>query len=266
MEEQLALEEVIRPQYNLDLLVLQANELVRSQQDTLTLLEAKLIRLAIAQILKDSTDFRTYEIDIISLAKLLKIDKYSIYPEMDKLTTDLMRKIIYIKDKDSKKEKPNYLKLHWVDTARYKDGIITLKLSAELKPYLIGLNQLFTAYTLAETTVLPSVYSIRLFELLASYRNMRYRGIHNKTFNGIELEDNEIIFTIDYLRKFFDCENIYKDSNSNFITKVIKSSVNHINKKTIMRITFRTERDEHNYKQIKYVIFQFHDLWDKIEQ
>ena len=39
--------------YNKDLSIVQANELVRSRQEDLTLLEAKIIRLAISQVLKD---------------------------------------------------------------------------------------------------------------------------------------------------------------------------------------------------------------------
>lgn len=263
-QDQYYLDEVIQPQYNKELLVLQANELVRSQQDNLSLLEARLVRLAIAQVFKNDDDFRTYEVDIISLAKLLKMDKHNIYHEMDKLTTDLMRKIIYIKDKtDSKKS--NYLKLHWVDTVRYKDGIITIKLSEELRPYLLGLQQLFTMFSYENVIELPTNYSIRLFELLTSYQNMKYRGYHNKQFNGVEIEEGEVVFTVDYLRRFFNCEEYYKDSNGKFIEKVIKSSVNYINKKTVTRVTYRTEKNERNYKEIKYVIFKFHSIGDVLE-
>ena len=264
-EDQYYLDEVIQPIYNKDLLVLQANELVRSQQDNLTLLEARLVRLAIAQIFKNDDDFRTYEIDIISLAKLLKMDKYNIYHEMDRLTTDLMRKIIYIRDNGEGK-KQNYIKLHWVDTVKYKDGIITFKLSQELRPYLLGLQQLFTMYEYEDIIELPTNYSIRLYELLTSYQNMKYRGFHNKEYNGIEIEEGEVVFTISYLRRFFNCQDYYKDNNSKFINKVIKSSVNYINKKTVSRITFRTARNELKQQEIKYIIFKFHNLGDKIEE
>lgn len=262
LEDQYYLDEVVQPQYTKELLVLQANELVRSQQDDLTILEAKLVRLAIAQIFKNDDDFRTYEIDIMSLAKLLKMDKFNIYHEMDNLTTDLMRKIIYIRDKDSNKKKGNYKKLHWVDTVIYKDGIITFKLSSELKPYLIGLQQLFTMYEYEDIIELPTTNSIRLRELLASFQNMQYRGYDNKQYNGIEIETGEIVFTIDYLRQFFNCENRYIDNNSLFIKKVIKNSVDNINKKTVSRISFRTEKIG---KKIAYVIFKFHSFGEDLE-
>ena len=262
-EDQYYLDEVVQPQYNKELSVLQANELVRSQQDNLTLLEAKLVRLAIAQILKNDDDFRTYEIDIISLAKLLKIDRYNIYHEMDKLTTDLMRKIIYIRDKESSKKKENYIKLHWVDTVIYKDGIITFKLSNELKPYLLGLNQLFSLYSYEEIIELPTPNSIRLYELLVSYQNMKYRGIHANQYNGIEIEDGEVVFTLDYLRKFFNCEENYIDNNSLFVRKVIKSSIDNINKKTVMRVSYRTKRKE---GKLAFIIFKIQSIGEDIEQ
>lgn len=256
MEDQLYLEEVIQPQYNKELLLYQANELVRSKQDTLTLLEAKLVRLAIAQVLKEDTDFRTYEIDIISLAKLLKMDKQNVYHEMDILTDDLMRKIIRIKDKEDRK---NYLKIHWVDTVKYKNGIITFKLSAELKPYLLGLQELFSLYSYEDVIELSTEKSIRLYELLVSYQNMRFRNIQNNSYNGIELERNEVIFTIDYLKEFFNCEKRYK-KNNDFIRYVIDNNVNRINKDTILRVSYRTIQDETNSKKIKYIVFQFHSM------
>ena len=49
--------------YNREYLVVQANELVRSKQDDLTLLEAKLVRLAISQVLavvRDKSFLTTY--------------------------------------------------------------------------------------------------------------------------------------------------------------------------------------------------------------
>lgn len=256
MEDQLFLEEVIQPQYNKDLLLYQANELVRAKQDTLTILEAKLVRLAIAQVLKDDEDFRTYEIDIISLAKLLKMDKQNVYHEMDILTDDLMRKIIRIRDKENKK---NYLKIHWVDTVKYKDGIITFKLSAELKPYLLGLQELFSLYTYEDVIILPTEKSIRLYELLVSYQNMRFRNIQNSSYNGIELERNEVIFTIDYLKDFFNCEKRYKKTND-FIRYVIDSNVKRVNKDTYLRVSYRTIQDETNSKKIKYIVFRYYSI------
>ena len=59
--------------YNREYLVVQANELVRSKQDDLTLLEAKLVRLAISQVLENDTDFRTYSCNVVDLAKFLCI-------------------------------------------------------------------------------------------------------------------------------------------------------------------------------------------------
>ena len=54
--------------YSRDFAVIQANELVRSKQDDLTLLEAKLIRLAITQVLRDDTDLKTYSCNVVDLA------------------------------------------------------------------------------------------------------------------------------------------------------------------------------------------------------
>ena len=256
---QLFLEDVVQPNYSQNLLVIQANELVRSQQDTLTLIEAKIIRLAIAQILKNDTDFRTYEIDILSLAKLLRVESGNIYRDMDRITTDLMRKVIHIR-RNAGGRGQNYLKLHWVDTVEYENGILTFKLSEELRPYLLGLQELFSMYEYQEVIELPTTNSIRLFELLTSYQNMPYRGIHNKEYNRVSIEDGEVVFTVDYLKDFFNCRDLYANNNGNFMIKVIRNSVNQINKNTIMRVTYRTQNDEHSRRRIKYVIFKIGEI------
>ena len=68
-------ENAIAIKYNKDFYVIQANELVRSKQDDLTLLEAKLIRLAITQVLRDDTDLKTYSCNVVDLANFLNTQK-----------------------------------------------------------------------------------------------------------------------------------------------------------------------------------------------
>ena len=85
--------------YNREYLVVQANELVRSKQDDLTLLEAKLVRLAISQVLENDTDFRTYSCNVVDLAKFLGISKDNIYRDIQDLSVNIMKKSIFIKEK-----------------------------------------------------------------------------------------------------------------------------------------------------------------------
>ena len=95
-------ENAIAIKYNKDFLVIQANELVRSKQSELSLLETKLIRLAVAQILKGDKDFLTYSCKLTDLADFLGLKYQNVYRDVQELTENIMGKHIYILDKNSK--------------------------------------------------------------------------------------------------------------------------------------------------------------------
>ena len=244
-------------QYKGNYSVIQANDLVRSRQDELTLLEAKIIRLAIAQVLKDDTDLKTYKISVLRLAEFLGISSKNIYKEFQSIGDSLLKKIIRIKKRDKNgNETKNYEKFHWIDYIEYKDGEITIKLSEHLKPYLVGLDELFTSYRYAEIIRLPTNYAIRLYELLISYSNIQYRQPYPQFIYGnIQLEKNEAIFTIDYLREYFNCEKKYPNTGD-FIKRVISAAVEDINRNTVFPCSYRLIRE---HKKIVYVIFKLGD-------
>lgn len=247
-------ETAVALRYNKEFTVVQANELVRSKQDELSLLEAKLIRLAITQVLKDDTDLKTYSCDVVDLAKFLGISKQNIYRDIQALSKNLMKKSIFIKDNSPTKKKgaENYRMFHWIDYVEYLDGTLTFKLSDNLKPYLVGLEELFTTYGYDAIIDLPTNYSIRLYELLASYQNMTLRPAYDPSFTEIPIEQNEFIFTIDWLRDYFNCQEKYPNSGD-FVKRVIDGSVTAIQNKTLMRLTYRTVRKG---RSISHIVFK----------
>lgn len=254
-------ETAIAIKYNKDFYVIQANELVRSKQDDLSLLEAKLIRLAITQVLRDDTDLKTYSCNVVDLAKFLGISKDNIYRDIQDLSKNLMKKSIFIKDKTQpkRKGKENYKIFHWIDYVEYIDGVITFRLSESLKPYLIGLEQLFTLYGYEAIIDLPTNYSIRLYELMASYQNMTVRLMPDTNYTDIPIEKNEFIFSIEWLRDYFNCNDKYPNT-SDFIKRVIDSAVNAILKNTLMRVSYRTVKKG---RSITHIVFKLNDWDDK---
>lgn len=242
----------IEIEYNQDLSVIQANELVRSKQDDLSLLEAKLIRLAIAQVLKDDTDLKTYTISGADLARFLGVSKQYVYDELQSLSHSIIRKCIFIKTPNPKKpNEPNYDLFHWVDTIKFRNGTITFKLSEELKPYLIGLNKLFTLYPYQAILTLPSSYSIRLYELIASYQQLSLKE-HTNVYDGIEIENNEIVFGIESIREFFNCSDKYSSTNL-FFKRVIEPSIEAVAKHAEMYLSYRTITKG---KKITHIVFK----------
>lgn len=248
-------ENAVAIRYNKDFTVVQANELVRSKQDELSLLEAKLVRLAITQVLKEDTDLKTYSCDVVDLANFLGISKTNIYRDIQSLAQNLMKKSIFIKDTSSpskNKGRENYRMFHWIDYVEYTDGTLTFKLSDSLKPYLVGLEQLFTTYGYDAIIELPTNYSIRLYELLASYQNMTVRPEYDNNFTDIPIEKNELIFTIEWLREYFNCQDKYPNSGD-FIRRVIDTSVTAIAAKTLMVLSYRTIKTG---RTISHIVFK----------
>jgi plasmid replication initiation protein len=247
--------------------IAEANELIRSRQEDLTILEAKLIRLAIAQIISADTEIYTYSCNVADLAKYLGMDKDNIYRDMRNFAVNLLKKTIFIKtptDKPTRNQ--NYKIFHWIDYAEYKDGVITFKLSDSLKPYLIGLSELFTLYGYTAILELPTNNAIKLYELLLSYRNLPYG---KKTIElpsemmGIPIEKHEYIFTVDWLREYFNCEKKYKNTND-FVRWIIDTSIIAISKiqnaDNAIYLTYRTVKSG---RKITHIIFKYHQFKDK---
>lgn len=253
-------EEATELRLNKEYLVIQANNLVRSKQDDLSLLEAKIIRLAIAQIIKNDDKINAYSCGIVELANFLGLARQNIYRDIQDISKSLIKKSIFIKeDKPNRKGEYNYKIFHWVDYIEYKDGIITFKISDSLTPYLIGLEELFTAYSYDAVIDLPTNYAIRLYELLVSWVNSPIRSKIKDNYTKEQIADNEYIFTIDYLREYFNAKDKYPNTGD-FIKYIIDNSIKAINEKTFMTVSYRQIKQG---RKIAYVVFKLNDYKDE---
>lgn len=205
--------------FNTDNYVVMANNMVLHSASNLNLNELKLLRLIIMQTQKDDQELFEFELAVTDLCKLLEIKSKDIYKRLDTMTTHIMQEVIKIGD-DSKQE---WKKFHWVDICEYKKGMITIKLSDQLKPYLLGLRGCFTRYQLSEIISLKSIYAIRIYEILNGYMNE----------NNLPYADNavEISVSIEELRKATDTEKKF-ERYSSFKTYVVDTALKEINEKS----------------------------------
>lgn len=215
----------------------QANELVRAIQEDVSLLEAKILRLIMLQVVKNDTDFRTYTCRVVDLAAYLGFARQNVYKEIQGMADRLMKKTITIELPGiNRKGEHNYKIIHWLSSFEYQNGIATFRLSDELRPYLLQLST-FTVCDIDEIRALPTLYSIRLYELLKSYGNSILRYKATQFGQGIVYKDDNLIFPLKYLRRYFSCENKYT-RNSDFITRVIDSGVKYINSSTVLPVQY----------------------------
>lgn len=254
------METAISIKYNKEAQIAQANKLIRSRQDDLTLVEAKLIRLAISQITQLDNELRTYSCQITELAEHLDIAQDNLYRDIEKIGVGIMKKSIHMKDTNSPPKKNgeyNYIIFNWVDYFCYSNGVITLRLNEKLKPFLLGLNEHFTKYGYSNIISLPTSNSIRLLELLTSYESLvnPYENFpqYNTPYIEVEKAKNELAFTIDFLRTFFNCIDKYP-LTADFIKRVIAASVKAINTdSTTHRVSYRVVKTG---RSISHVLFK----------
>ena len=254
-------ESAVAIRYNKNYPVVMANKLVRARKDRLTTFEAKLLRLAISNIVELDTDLKTYSVSVAELADFLGIDSSNIYREVPQIAKSLFDKDIYIPTGYDKHGNENFELFHWVDYIKYENGTITLKLSERLKPYLLGLDSLFTKYGYDTVLALPKETAIILYELLISFEGLRTHNITVKTYPELDLEPGEFVLDIAFLRNYFDCNDKYPNA-SDFINRVIEYNLNIIMTNTLARVKYRTVKKG---RSIKYVVFKFVGLWDDME-
>lgn len=206
--------------------VVMANNMLMHSASNLTLDELKLLRFIIMQTKKGDKELFEFELSAKDFASVLgvNIKTKDLYKRLDTMTTHLMQEVIRIGD-DSKKQ---WVKFHWVDVCRYNNGKITIKISDELKPFLVELRGNFTRYQLSEIISFKSTYAIRIYEILNSYMNE-----NNLPYADVAIE---ISISVDELRKNTDTVNKF-ERPYDFKKKVVDTAIREINDKSKYHIT-----------------------------
>ena len=121
--------------YNKNHYAVMANTIIKGKQ-TMSLQEARLIRLLITQIAKNDKDFKTYKVNIQELAEFLEVDSSNLYREIREICQSLMTRTIKIQ------KGKEWEIFQWLQLAKYDgQGTITLMLSNQIAPYLLQLNE-----------------------------------------------------------------------------------------------------------------------------
>ena len=221
--------------YNKDHYAVMANEIIRGKQ-TMSLQEARLIRLLIMQIKKDDADFKTYKVNIHDLANFLDVDSSNLYREIREICQSLMTRTIKI-------QKGNEWKIfQWLQLAEYDGkGTITLMLSNQIAPYLLQLKSWFTKYQLKNILAMKSFYSIRLYELL------------KLTVGEDRKKTMKYVFEIQYLREYFECKIKFKQVGE-FKKRVLDIAVRDISEYSEYNCTYKCQKTGRTITEIIFLL------------
>jgi plasmid replication initiation protein len=230
--------------YNAEHYTVAANDIIRGKQ-SMTLQTARLIRLLITQVVKEDKDLKTYTCRISDLANFLNVDSSNLYRDIRQICSCAMFSTVSIGTGNPKEP---WEMFHWISTAKYDgNGTLTLRLSDEIKPYVLELEKWFTQYQLKNILEFNSYYAIRLYELLKCKDG-------ESSNSKIELE-----FEVDELRQYFDCEKKYQKI-SQFKEKVINTAVREINEKSDLWVNPTYKKTG---RAITSVVFETHaNYWN----
>ena len=200
-------------------LVVKSNDLIRKSRYELSEREQKIIIYIISLIDINDTTLKRVNIRVKDFCDICGITSQT------KNRKDIYNTIQNLSDKSKwiKFENEEVL-FRWIDTVSIKRGIISVKLSESLSPYIIALKENFTKYELINVLALHSKYSIRLYEIFKSY-----------------LWIGSFDISLDKLKEIINCNyyKLYKDFNKN----VLKRTVKEINDYTDLLISYSTIKE-----------------------
>jgi len=213
-------------------LVVKGNDLIISRYN-LSLAEQRLILQVVSMIDKDDEDFKDYYVSISDYLDLVGSNSNNYY-QVKKFTEELLKKPLHIPLQDG-----NFLACNWFSSIVYlsEKGAIVCRFDPHLKPYLLQLKNRFTAYRLENVLKLKSKYSIRLYEVLKRYENIR-----------------ETKMSLDNFRKYLAIPKTYKYNDIR--KQILQPSQEEFKKYTDIIFEYYEIKEGRKVVGLKFVIYQ----------
>lgn len=204
--------------------------IITKSTDEMSVIEKRVMYLAINRmdvgfdIKADS--FKNLEFKI-SFSELKETNYDRVKKAFEKLQT---RALTLINDNDNE-EFERIIPFPYV---KVKNGLVTLKMFADVVPYFLELKNGFTKYELAAALTLTSVYAQKLYELLSRWADKKEWNI-----------------AIAELQKLMNAQNYrYAD----FRKRCLNIPIKELNEKTNLNVSWEPEKDGRSVTAIKFKI------------
>lgn len=223
--------------------VVEANAFIKAS-GTLSSNAQKLLYTAISMIAIDDESFQTYTFEVKALKEFFRIKRNDFHKECENLADELMCKYFTIKNEDDKWEK-----YHILSNIKYDKGKLQLKLDDALKPFLLHLKKEFTSVPVQLLVLMKSYYSMRIYLYLRMYYNQQLYYSKNKN------KEVQIIVPLAELENlFFDDKKAKYARFSNFNQRILKPSIEEINKMMDFIIDVEYIKEGKNIVQLQFNI------------
>ena len=242
---------------NSDYYVVTANDLIKGRQK-MSLREAQLLYITMAQIVKEDKDFKTYTVTVSELARFMGITPDSLYRDLESICTSLLQRVvkIQISDGEGSAKDRKWKAFQWISYAAYEEGKLTIRLNDEMKPFLIDFMSHYSQVLLGTLCAFNSYYTARLYQLIVCEI-----GEHpNKP-------KEEWSFTCEEIRDFFQIDKHEYSRPHDLIKKTIKSALEELNNSEFVQIwDYEEIRDTGRGRPLKGVKFKAMLFKDKNEK
>ena len=212
--------------------VVKTNRLIEALQ-VLSLAEIRLIQLAIVEAresglgLDKETPLRLHG---DQYANIFNVSRMTAYDALRDAESRLFDRRFTIVDDDGE-----LIKSRWVQDVKYlpKENSIEISLSRVVvreTTRLDGLKQFFTSYTLEQTSLLKSIYSIRMYEILSQWVSAKKTPV----------------FEIEKFRQQLGIGVNEYSRMHQFKERVLENAINEINKKTDLTVKYEQVKSGRN--------------------
>lgn len=217
-----------------DNMVVQSNLLIYANYD-LSALEQKILLILISTIKKNDNSLNILEFLVKDLANILGVSCELLYRDLPKLCKNIMSKVVEIKQPNGSWEMFNI-----ISYANYKskEGRIILGINKKAEPYLLQLKELFTSFKLNNAINLSGKYAIRIYQLT--------KGCLFKGKLTYDIDDFRKVLKIDKKKTY----NAFSKINE----KILTPSIEEINEKSDIEVTFTTKRVGRKIQYINFII------------
>ncbi len=214
--------------------ITKSNHLIRHARSSLGALQSKIVAFIISKIEPDDTDFKDMEFNIMDFCDVCKMQSSGMYDHLKKELKKLRDASIWITRED---ENGNEIEetFSWLSkvTMKKQSGIAVLKVSEDLKPYLLELKENFTSYRFEEVMNFQSKYTAWIYDNLISRLGL-----------------GEWLVSLDEIRKQTNTKYEFKYIRS----RIIEPSLTEINKYTSLKVDYIKLKKGRSIDKVKFII------------
>ena len=215
-------------------LVVKSNQVIEASY-RLSVIEQRVVLSAIAKIPKmcEVSDDEIYTVSVQDL-QALGVHEKTAYRDLKEAVNRLYERSISLHIDDK------LIKMRWIQRIDSTDtsGIIALRFSKDILPFISNVKANFTQYMLSEISKMQGAYSVRVYELLVQYKSVGERSI-----------------SIDNFRFMLDLGTRYKQFND-LLKRVIEPSIDEINEQSDLKVTATPQKTGRKFTHIKFTIKQ----------